>query len=187
NGVTVHYTGIGPCVIDANQAGNGDYSAAPQVQRTIMISPASQHITFITPAPGTVGGSATLSAKGGASGEPVVFTVDPATKAGTCAVTGTSGATVNYTGAGSCIIDADQAGNTSQSDGPGTYNAAPQVKRTVKVSKAATQTALTLSAAKVTYGQEQAEPFSVTVTFTDAAPAPPGALTLDEHGTTRRL
>ena len=55
------------------------------------------------------GGSAALSATGGASGNPVVFTVDAASGPGVCAVSGTDGATVNYTGAGSCVIDANQA------------------------------------------------------------------------------
>jgi len=158
-----------------------DYSAAPRVQQTITISPASQHITFTAPAPGTVGGSATLPAKGGASKKPVVFSVDPATKAGTCTVTGTNGATVQYLRAGSCVIDANQAG-TSSNSGPGTYSAAPQVKRTITVGKAASLTSLTLSAAQVAYGNEQAEKFSVTVTFTGSAPAPTGSVTIKEAG-----
>src|SRR5207247_1482356 len=35
SGTTVTYTAAGNCVIDANQAGNAHYAAAPQVQRTI--------------------------------------------------------------------------------------------------------------------------------------------------------
>ena len=181
NGATVHYTGVGACVIDANQAGNGNYSAAPQVQRAITISPASQHITFTAPAHGTVGDSASLSAKGGASKNPVVFSVDATTKAGTCAVTGTNGATLQYLRAGSCVIDANQAG-TSSNSGPGTYNAAPVVKRTITVGKAASVASLTLSAAQVTYGSEQAEKFSAIVTFTGSAPAPTGSVTIKEAG-----
>ena len=37
SGTTVTYTAAGSCVIDANQAGNGKYAAAPQVQRTITV------------------------------------------------------------------------------------------------------------------------------------------------------
>jgi uncharacterized repeat protein (TIGR01451 family) len=88
-----------------------------------------QSITFNAPAAGTVGQSATLAAAGGASGNPVVFTVDPSSGAGVCAVSGTNGSTVNYTAAGSCVIDANQAGNAS-------YTAAPQVTETITVDQA---------------------------------------------------
>ena len=38
-GATLSVTSAGSLVIDANQAGNADYSAAPQVQKTIVVSP----------------------------------------------------------------------------------------------------------------------------------------------------
>jgi hypothetical protein len=38
NDSTVNYTLPGTCVIDANQAGSPNYSAAPPVQRTITVS-----------------------------------------------------------------------------------------------------------------------------------------------------
>ena len=123
SGRTVTYFMAGPCVIDANQAGNGSYAAAAQVQQTVTVAGKSQSITFTAPASGTMGGSATLSATGGGSGNPVMFAVDPAGGAGVCTL---SGRTVTYNNPGSCIIDANQAGN-------GTYAAAPQVQRTVTV------------------------------------------------------
>src|SRR5580704_14295151 len=70
SGATVTYTAAGKCVIDANQAGTGTYAAAPQVQQAITVNAISQSISFTAPAPGTVGGSATLSASGGGSGNP---------------------------------------------------------------------------------------------------------------------
>ena len=82
----------------------------------------TQTISFTAPATGSVGGSAPLSATGGASGQPVVFSVDPSTATGICNVSGTDGATVNYTGVGSCIIDANQAAG-------GGYAAASAVER----------------------------------------------------------
>ena len=130
SGATVSYAAAGPCVIDANQAGNATYAAAAQVQRTITVSAAAkrpQSISFTAPASGTAGGSAALSATGGGSGNPVVFSVDPGSGAGVCTV---SGATVSYAAAGPCVIDANQAGNA-------TYAAAAQVQRTITVSAAA--------------------------------------------------
>ena len=129
DGATVSYTAAGSCVIDANQAGNASYTAAPQVTATITVGQASQSISFIAPATGTVGGLATLTATGGGSGNPVVFSVDPSSGSGVCTVSGTDGATVSYTAAGSCLIDANQAGNAS-------YTAAPQVTATITVYQA---------------------------------------------------
>ena len=82
------------------------------------------------PGTGTVGGQATLTATGGPSGNPVTFTVDPSSTAGACAVSGTDGATVTYTGTGTCVIDANQAAGNG-------YAAAPQVQQSITVSPAA--------------------------------------------------
>jgi hypothetical protein len=134
-GMTVNFDGAGTCIIDANQAGNAKYSAAPQVRQPIMVSNGSgggggtlqsQSISFSPPASGTVGGSANLAATGGGSGNPVQFSVDPASTPGACTTTGPNGSTVNFDGAGACIIDANQAGNAS-------YAAAPQAQATITV------------------------------------------------------
>ena len=34
NGSVFTFVGNGTCIVDANQAGNGNYNAAPQVQQT---------------------------------------------------------------------------------------------------------------------------------------------------------
>ena len=130
SGRTVTYAMAGPCVIDANQAGNATYAAAAQVQHTITVTGKPQSISFTAPASGTAGASATLSATGGGSGNPVMFSVDPASGAGVCTV---SGGTVTYNNSGSCVIDANQAGN-------GTYAAAAQVQRTITVASGQKQT-----------------------------------------------
>ncbi|MGW5238320.1 hypothetical protein ACWEOW_05270 [Monashia sp. NPDC004114] len=126
HGTKVSYTGAGTCVIDANQAGNDAYEAASQVTRTTQVAKIPQSIAFHAPPPGYVGESPTLSATGGDSGNPVVFSVDPATKDGVCAVSGTNGSTVSYTGEGTCVIDANQAGDDA-------YDAAPQVQQEIDV------------------------------------------------------
>jgi hypothetical protein len=71
-----------------------------------------------------------LSATGGGSGNPVVFTAASG-GTGACSVSGANGTTVNYLAAGSCVIDANQVGNTN-------YQAAPQVSRTITVSNPVT-------------------------------------------------
>ncbi len=131
SGRTVTYALAGPCVIDANQAGNATYAAAAQAQQMITVTGKPQSITFTDPpSSGTVGDSATLSASGGGSGNPVVLSVDPASGAGVCTL---SGRTVSYTATGSCVIDANQAGN-------GTYAAAAQAQQTITVTSSQKQT-----------------------------------------------
>ncbi|MDS4031021.1 MAG: IPTL-CTERM sorting domain-containing protein [Candidatus Contendobacter sp.] len=59
---------------------------------------------FNPPTTGVVGGSATLSATGGGSGNPVVFGATPP------AICTVSGATIRYGAVGTCTVTADQAG-----------------------------------------------------------------------------
>ena len=50
DGATLTYTGVGTCVVDANQAGTADYTAAPQVTRSVAVGTIPQVITFSAPA-----------------------------------------------------------------------------------------------------------------------------------------
>jgi trimeric autotransporter adhesin len=129
SGSTLTVTSVGNFVIDANQAGNTNYSAAAQVQRTVIAnSPNAQTINFTqptTPVTYSSGLTIPLVATGGASGNPVVFTID-GSSTGTGSITGS---TLNVTNAGTFVIDANQAGNAS-------YTAAPQVQKTVAVNQA---------------------------------------------------
>lgn len=68
-----------------------------------------QTITFTsTPPAGVTPGGApyAVSATGGGSGNPVVFTIDPAA-AGVCSIAGTN---VSFNAVGTCVINANQAG-----------------------------------------------------------------------------
>src|ERR1019366_3759111 len=129
---SVSFTGAGTCVIDANQAGNASYNPAGQQQQTITVNSASllnQTIAFtsLNPSPVTVGATAYVpAATGGASGNPVVFTIDASSAFGACSITTGS---VSFTGAGTCVIDANQAGNSS-------YNPAGQQQQTITVNSA---------------------------------------------------
>jgi hypothetical protein len=91
-----------------------------------------QTITFTSTVPSnaTVGGAKyTVTATGGASGNPVLFTIASASSA-VCSI---SGAVVSFTGAGTCTIDANQAGNS-------TYNPATQAQQSFTVSSGSTGT-----------------------------------------------
>jgi PKD domain len=124
---TVAFKAGGTCTIDANQAGSANYNAAPQAQQSFNVSKRSQAIAFTShpPTNASVGGPTyEVAATGGASGNPVTFTVDPAS-GGVCSVFAT---TVSFTGAGTCTIDANQAGNSE-------YEAAPQAQQSITVGK----------------------------------------------------
>lgn len=125
SGTTVTIVSGGTCTLAADQAGDTNYSAATEQTQGVTITPATQTIAFTsTPAgPYYSGGTYAVSATGGASGNPVTFSIDAASTPGACAV---SGSTVTFTGPGTCIVDADQAGNAS-------YSAAPQVQQTITV------------------------------------------------------
>ncbi len=74
-GDIVSYAAVGTCTVTADQAGDSTYNPATQVTLDIAVAKADQVITnFIsTPASGNVGDTTTLSATGGASGNPVTF------------------------------------------------------------------------------------------------------------------
>jgi hypothetical protein len=130
NGTTVTYFGAGNCVITADQAGNATYSPAPQVTATVVVQIVGllpQVITNFAPAsPVTLNivpitTTATLTATGGGSTSPIVFSASSASSI--CTVTGN---VVTYLGAGTCRLNADQ-GNDA------TYSAAPTVSVNVTV------------------------------------------------------
>ncbi len=136
-------TGVGSIVVNASQAGNSTYAAATPVQRTIVVNPANQTITFNQPPAvkygvGTVNLSATVT-----SGLAVRFAITGGTGTGII-----SGDALTVTGAGTIIIQASQPGNAD-------YNAAMPVTRTLTVNKAgqtiafSTPTAITFGAGAI--------------------------------------
>jgi hypothetical protein len=143
-------TQAGSIVVDANEAGglaSGTYyDAAPQVQLTLTINQAAQAIVFPQPlSPVTYATNpsttVTLSANGGASGNPVAFTVDPtSTGAGNISAStlsnGTSTATLTVTQAGNIVVDANQLANND-------YAAATEVQQTIVVNQATQSIAFT--------------------------------------------
>ena len=111
----------GTCILDANQAGNSTYAAAPQVQQSFTVNGEPQTITFNNPGTQTVGTPLTLAASS-SSGLTVSFA---STTASVCTVYGTP-AVATFLTSGTCILDANQAGNS-------TYAAAPQVQQSFTV------------------------------------------------------
>jgi sugar lactone lactonase YvrE len=94
-----------------------------------------QVITGFNPNPAmVVGQQATLSATGGLSGQPVVFTIDSGSTCAACATTsGTNGTTLTASAAGSITVDANQAAGTA---GGQAYGPATVVKVPITISNA---------------------------------------------------
>jgi alpha-tubulin suppressor-like RCC1 family protein len=154
-GGLVSFTGAGTCVLNADQAGSSGYSPAPRVQQSFTIGLATQVIAFTStpPTAALVGGTYTPTATGGGSDNPVTFSIDSASTAGACTLTGT---VVSFTGAGRCVINADQAGTTR-------YEPAPQAQQSFTIDKV---TILVTVSGTQTYGGA--------ATFTRTSDAPPG-------------
>ncbi|MGC0771315.1 MAG: MBG domain-containing protein [Candidatus Acidiferrum sp.] len=142
----------GICSIDANQSGNGNYSAAVQQQTSATAVLAGQTISFTTTAPSTASYSSTFPvAAQSTSGLTGSLSVD-AVSTGVCSLgtssvaSGVTSATVTMLSAsGICTIDANQSGNAN-------YSAATQ-QQTSATATLATQALLTVTGpASVTYG-----------------------------------
>ncbi len=124
----VSFNAAGTCTLDANQAGNGTYNAAPQVQQSFAVAKANQVITFTSTTPGnaTVGGATyTASATGGGSGNAVTFSSGSTT---VCTSGGTNGSVFTFVGSGTCVVNANQLGSAN-------YNAASQTQQSFAVRK----------------------------------------------------
>jgi len=122
-GTTVTGLTAGTCAIAADQAGNGNYNAAPETTQNITVGAGTQTIGAITFTPATLAnGGATVASATASSGLAVTFSSQ------TPAVCTVAGSTVTGVASGTCTIAADQAGN-------GNYNAAPTVTQNITVTK----------------------------------------------------
>ena len=120
SGNSVTLVSAGTCSINASQAGNANYQAAPTVARSFAVTQGGQTISFTQPADTALtAGPVTLTATA-TSGLAVSFT---STTTGVCTVSGNS---VTLVSAGTCSINASQAGNAN-------YQAAPTVTKSFAV------------------------------------------------------
>jgi hypothetical protein len=112
----------GTYTIRATYGGDPNFVTSTTSQ-SFTVTKATQVINFTSVAPANAVvkvGSYTVTATGGASGNPVTFT------SATPKICNVSGSTVSFVGAGTCTINANQAGNTN-------YSAAPQATQSFAV------------------------------------------------------
>ena len=153
SGSVVSFVGVGSCVIDANQVGNANYTAAPQVQQSFTVSSVTQTISFSTLANKVLAQSPVTLSATASSGLPVTFSTTTPT---VCTVSGT---TLTLLTTGTCTVDANQAGNAN-------YSPAPQVQQSFTVSSA-TQTISFSTITKKTLAQS---PVTLSVTASSGLP-----------------
>lgn len=127
SGGVVAMSHAGTCVLNANQAGDSDYTAAAQVQQSFTIGQLPQVARFTSPPPVAVvaGAHYTPKAAGTASGNPVVISLSP-TSTGCTLTRGV----VAFPHVGVCRLLARQAGSTN-------YLASPSVEQAFVIGKAA--------------------------------------------------
>ncbi len=108
----VSLVGAGTCTVTASQKGDGTYAPASPVTQSFLVEKAAQVIAFTStpPSPALLNGTYDVTATGGGSGNPVQFSVAPAS---VCSI---SGATVTFVGVGACTITATQLGNVAFTD-----------------------------------------------------------------------
>jgi hypothetical protein len=124
SGLTVSFIALGTCTVDANQAGNANYEAAPEAQQSFAVNKSLQIIQFYSSVPGsaTVGGSTYTVGATATSGLAVSFS------SATPSVCSLAGSTVSFIATGTCAVDANQAGNSE-------YAPAAQEQQSFAVSK----------------------------------------------------
>ena len=154
DGKTLTLTGAGTVVVQAVQAGNDGYLAAPTLLKTIKVSQVAQTITFTLPATAALRTLPLTLTATASSGLPVTYTVvsGPATL-------GDDGKTLTVASAGTVVVNATQAGNA-------VYLAAPAVQRTIKV----TQTMQTIAFTLPTTAFMSASPFTLNATASSGLP-----------------
>ena len=125
SGSMVTLVSAGTCTIQASQAGNANYAAAPNVSQSFAVTNAlqSQTITFGVLSNQTLGAAPFTVSATASSGLPVSFV------SLTTAVCTASGTTVTLVTTGTCTIRASQAGNAA-------YAVAPNVDQSFSVTSA---------------------------------------------------
>jgi len=131
----VSFTGLGTCVIDADQAGNGTFLATSQQQSFDVKTNQTINFTSTAPASAVVDGPTYTPTATATSGLLVTFSIDP-TATSVCSI---SAGVVSFDTAGTCVIDADQAGDEN-------HHAALQMQQSFNVGKGAQSISFTSTA-----------------------------------------
>jgi hypothetical protein len=186
--LVVSYVGVGTCSLTAHVAAGTDYSAADGTAQSFSVNPATPKTALKL--------SATKVTYGDEGVEHFSVTVSPqysgTTATGTVTVkqsTTTLCVITLKSGKGSCTLSAEKLavgtyGLVATYKGSTDFDGSASAKESVTVAKATSKTTLKLSAAKVTYGDEQIEHLSVTVSPQYSGTTATGTVTVKQSTTT---
>ena len=164
----VSYVGVGTCSLTAHVAAGTNYGAANGTAQSFHVGQGSQKVTFTSTAPSnaTVGGQTYTVTATSTSGLAVTFSSATTSK---CTV---SGSTVSFIGAGTCTIDAKQAGNANYAAAQTTQSfPIAQGSQKVTITQLAPASATTAAGEGFT-GQLEVSGSRGTVTYTQSSGAP---------------
>jgi hypothetical protein len=159
SGSTVSFLSSGTCTVLADQAGNGSYSAAPQVSQSFAVAKGAQTISFTTSAPSGayVGGPIYSVDATASSGLAVTFS------SGSPSICDVSGSTVSFSASGTCIVRANQSGNAG-------YQPAPQVQQSFTVVPPPSPQAITFTSTAPSNAVYLGSSYHVTATASSGLP-----------------
>ena len=137
----VTFTGDGTCRVDFNDAGNGAFAAASEVQQAVNVYSENLIHPSTAPAAGTIHGTYTASASA-TSGDTVAITLGGSSTG--CTIDKN---VVTFTKNGVCEVDFNDAGN-------GAFGPAVQIRQSITVGTGnpKSQVTLTLTSTAVEYG-----------------------------------
>ena len=192
SGATVTMVKAGTCTIAADQAGDANFLAAPQVTQDVAIGVGSQTITFATPAAQTLAAGSISVNPTASSGLAVTLTSN---STAVCTVSGSGPFTIALLSTGNCSLTATQTGDSNYAPATpagvsfavgknavsvvitGLNPSAAKVGNSVTVSVSVTGTSAPASAGVVAHAQT----VSGTSNATPAAlPLPTGAVTITD-------
>ena len=110
-GTTLSYTNAGTCGVTATKATDSGYNVVSSTEATFTINKATQGALTLTNTTGTYGSALTVSSSGGTGTGAVTYSIGSAGTAG-CSV-GSSTGVVAFTGAGTCTISATKAADVN--------------------------------------------------------------------------
>ncbi len=166
SGLAVSYVGVGTCSLTAHVAAGTNYGAADGTAQSFSVGKEAQTIAFTSTAPSnaTVGGQTYTVTATATSGLAVTFSSATTSK---CTV---SDLTVNFIGAGTCTIDANQAGNANYAAAQATqsFSVGPGSQTITQVAPATGTT----TPGEAFTGQLKVSGSRGTVTYTQSSGAP---------------
>jgi hypothetical protein len=163
-GVTITLLAPGTCTVEADQAGNIAFNAAPPVVQSFTVTKAPQTVAFGATPNVPLGAPVTISATASSGLVVTITAVTPAV----CTAGGTNGATISFVAPGTCTVEGNQAGDAR-------FDPAPPVQRSFGVGRTDQSIAFpalrdtTLSHSPLTMHATASS--HLPVTFTSATPA----------------